>query len=106
MDSVDVRINQCISADAPGAKELATFQSALNSRIARRSASKLPADHDADGVALEQNATIKPREPATDSKDTGKAPLVTSQTQVDNIHVTNLPAATFEPPTGFRKIVT
>jgi hypothetical protein len=42
MDSVDVRINQCISADAPGAKELATFQSAEFKNCEEIGASRRP----------------------------------------------------------------
>jgi hypothetical protein len=101
---MDIVIDQCISKDAPGALELAAFQRALSSKLAGQKP-KASTDSGSRGIALELRSTIRPRTTSATRGGRANAPLVTTQTEVGNIRVSNLPAATFEPPAGFRKVV-
>jgi hypothetical protein len=98
---MDVTVDQCMSRDAPGARELANFQKEVASRLKGRSPAD-SADSSKEGMPLEQSSSIKPRMPATSSPDKVTNALVTTKTVVKNIQVRNLPSATFEPPAGFR----
>ena len=101
LDVMDVAVDQCMSQDAPGSRELANFQKELASRLKGRSPGD-PADSSKEGMPLEQSSSIKPRIPATSSRDNVTSALMTTKTVVKNIQVRNLPSATFEPPAGFR----
>jgi hypothetical protein len=101
LDVMDVTVDQCMSRDAPGARELANFQKEVASRLKGRSPAD-SADSSKEGMPLEQSSSIKPRMPATSSPDKVTNALVTTKTVVKNIQVRNLPSATFEPPAGFR----
>jgi hypothetical protein len=101
LDVMDVTVDQCMSHDAPGARELANFQKEVASRLKGRSLAD-SADSLKEGMPLEQSSSIKPRIPATSSPDKVTSALITTKTVVKNIQVRNLPSATFEPPAGFR----
>jgi hypothetical protein len=101
LEVMDVTVDQCMSRDAPGARELANFQKEVASRLKGRSPVD-SADSSKEGMPLEQSSSIKPRMPATSSPDKETNALVTTKTVVKNIQVRNLPSATFEPPAGFR----
>ena len=101
LDVMDVTVHQCMSRDAPGARELANFQKEVASILKGRSPAD-SADSSKEGMPLEQSSSIKPRIPATSSKDKVTSALMTTKTVVKNIQVRNLPSATFEPPAGFR----
>jgi len=101
LDVMDVTVDQCMSQDAPGAREFANFQKEVASRLKGRSAAD-SVDSSKEGVPLEQSSSIKPRIPATSSPDKVTLALMTTKTVVKNIQVRNLPSATFEPPAGFR----
>jgi hypothetical protein len=100
LDVMDVTVDQCMSQDAPGAREFANFQKEVASRLKGRSAAD-SVDSSKEGVPLEQSSSIKPRIPATSSPDKVTIALMTTKTVVKNIQVRNLPSATFEPPAGF-----
>ncbi len=101
LDVMDVAVDQCLSQDAPGAREFANFQKEVASRLKARSPAD-SADSSKEGMPLEQSSSIKPRIPATSSPDKVTIALMTTKTVVKNIQVRNLPSATFEPPAGFR----
>jgi hypothetical protein len=103
MGGLDVMIDQCISAKAPGASELAAFESALSSSLGRRGPQER--ENIAGGVPLEQRSTIKQARSAEASADRKSETLVASRTRIDHVRVTNLPADTFAPPANFRKIL-
>jgi hypothetical protein len=60
------------------------------------------ADSSNEGMPLEQSSIIKPRIPATSSRDKVTSASMTIKTVVKNIQVRDLPSATSEPPAGFR----
>jgi len=100
LDVMEVTLDQCISQDAPGARELSNFQKEAASRLKARS----PADSadSSKGMPLEESSIIKSRIPVTSSPDNAtSAFLIATKTVVKNIAVRNLPPATFEPPAGF-----
>ena len=101
LDVMDVTVDQCMSQDAPGAREFANFQKEVASRLKGRSPAD-SADSSKEGMPLEQSSSIKPRIPATSSPVKVTSALMTTKTVVKNIQVRNLPSATFEPPAGFR----
>lgn len=101
LDVMDVTVDQCMSQDAPGARELSNFQKEVASRLKGRSPAD-SADSSKEGMPLEQSSSIKPRISVTSSPDNvTSASLMTTKTVVKNIWVRNLPPATFEPPAGF-----
>jgi uncharacterized protein DUF4412 len=97
---IDVTVDQCMSQDAPGAREFANFQKEVFSRLKRRGPADF-ADSSKEGLPLEQSSSIKPRIPATSAPVKVTSVLMTTKTVVKNIQVRNLPSATFEPPAGF-----
>jgi Domain of unknown function (DUF4412) len=101
LDVMDVTVDQCMSRDAPGAREIANFQKEVASRLKGRSPAD-SADNSKEGMPLEQSSSIKPRIPGTSLPDKVTSALMTTKTVVKNIQVRNLPSATFEPPAGFR----
>jgi len=101
LDVMYVTVAQCMSQDAPGARELASFQKEVALRLKGRSPAD-SVDSSKEGMPLEQSSSIKPRGPATSSPDKVPSALMTTKTVVKNIQVRNLPSATFEPPAGFR----
>ncbi len=101
LDVMDVAVDECISQDAPGARELANFQRELASTL-KASSPGDSADSSKKGMPLEQSSSIKRRIPATSPRDNVTSPLMTTKTVVRNIQVRNLPSATFEPPVDFR----
>lgn len=101
LDVMDMTVYQCMSQDAPGARELANFQQEVALRLNGRSLAD-SADSSKKGMPLEQSSSIKPLIPATSSPDKVPSAIMTTKTVVKNLEVRNLPSATFEPPPGFR----
>jgi hypothetical protein len=60
LDVMDVTVHQCMSRDAPGARELANFQKEVASILKGRRAAD-SADSSKEGMPLEQSSSIKPR---------------------------------------------
>jgi hypothetical protein len=60
LDVMDVTVDQCMSRDAPGARELANFQKEVASILKGRRAAD-SADSSKEGMPLEQSSSIKPR---------------------------------------------
>jgi uncharacterized protein DUF4412 len=94
LDVMDVTVDQCMSQDAPGAREFANFQKEVLSRLKGRSPADA-ADSSKEGIPLEQSSSIKPRIPAASSPVKVTGALMTTKTVVKNIQVRNLPSATF-----------
>jgi len=88
-----------MSKDIPGTEEITAFENELILRLAGSSAPKVPS------VPLEQRSTIKLRtsQKPADGKLSESGPSMITDTQVKGVHITNLPPATFQPPSGFRK---
>jgi len=101
LDVMDVTVDQCMSQDAPGAREFANFQKEVFSRLKGRSPTDSP-ESAKEAMPLEQSSSIRPRIPATSAPVKVTSALMTTKTVVTNIQVRNLPSATFEPPAGFR----
>lgn len=100
---LDLKINQCISKDAPGVTEVAAFQKALLSKLMVQGP-KVSGDTGKAGVPLEERSTVRARLPEASSRENAtNAQVMMTQTRVKNIRVRSLPPATFEPPAGFRR---
>jgi hypothetical protein len=101
LDVVDITIDQCKSSVAPGARELVNFQKKVAARLEGRGPAD-SADSSKGGMPLEESVSIKPRIPATSSRDVATSAAITTTTVIKNIQVKSLPSATFEPPADFR----
>jgi len=81
LDVMDVTVDQCMSQDAPGARELANFQTEVASRLKGRSpVDSADSSKEGIGMPLEQSSSIKPRIPATSLPDKVTSALMTTKT--------------------------
>jgi hypothetical protein len=94
-----VAVNACVSRDAPGAREVGSFEDRLLAELqsGETGSSANP------GLVLARVAVVKVRLPGPSGKSRPRALLV-EKTEVNNISVKPLAASTFAPPTGFNKV--
>jgi|YelNatPaOPRAMG01_1025707.scaffolds.fasta_scaffold09226_8 hypothetical protein len=112
-ESGEYTINECVSANVPGAAEFLAFEANMVKKL-KGSAYDMSSEHPMPhGVPLAQDASTRltkiaipnlpPKEAEKLQQEIKNHPPIVSRVEVEKISVENLPASTFEVPAGFQK---
>jgi len=99
-------VEACYSIDAPGAQDYAAFVKSAMAKAGKASAAA--SDEIPDGIPLELNATITPKQPQSPAVSTQKqaipqAPVeIKWKTVLTSVASRSIAAAEFQPPAGFK----
>jgi hypothetical protein len=98
-----VTISACVSANAPGAKEVSEFERKMAAQLSSRESERLNG-HDSAILMLEKQSVLSFRVPERSPHQAYRTRSLLAMTRVNIIQVKTLPAATFKPPKGFSKL--
>jgi hypothetical protein len=98
-----VTISACVSTSAPGAKEVSEFERKMAVRLSGRESERL-SGNDSAMLMLEKQSVLSFRVPDLSRHQAYRTSSLLAKTQVNEIQVKTLSAATFKPPKGFSKL--
>ncbi len=100
-DQVRLAVSACVSRDAPGLEEMDRFDRKMISRL--RGLKPKNSTEQSTGIVLEKKSVINLRLPGTSQQGYRFASQIT-KTRVDSVKIKPLPAQTFTPPNGYKKV--
>ena len=98
-----VTIRLCVSADAPGAKEVLQFDRKMAARLSGGTSKRNAKDGTA-SLVLEKESVLRLRVPDPLHDQTYRMASLQVETRINKIQLKPLPPETFRPPTGYSKL--
>jgi hypothetical protein len=98
-----VTISACVSANAPGAKEMAEFDRKMVARLSGHKSDR-SGGNDTAGLMLEKQSVLTFRVPDPSRSNAYQTASLLAETRVNKILLKPLPPGTFEPPKGYSKL--
>jgi hypothetical protein len=98
-----VTISLCVSAGAPGAKEVSQFEHKMIARLSGSEAER-SVDNGRASLMLEKESVLSFRVPDPSRHQAYRTASLLVETRVNKIQLKPLPPETFKPPKGYRKL--
>jgi len=99
-----ITISACVSASAPGAKEVSEFERKMIERLRGHDSSERSSSPAAAALMLEKQSVVSFRMPDPSLHRAYRTASLLAETQVKQIQLKALPADTFKPPKGFNEL--
>ncbi len=101
---VHAMASACVSTNVPEAKEIAEFDRNMIARLGSHRSEKEAIRTDGAGLILEKRSALSLRLPDRSSHNSYQTTSLIVETRVNKIQSITLPAETFKPPTGYKKL--
>ncbi len=99
-----VSISLCVSAGAPGAKEVSQFERKMVAQLSGGKSEEQSADNERASLVLEKQSVLSFRVPDPSYRKVYRTASLLVETRVNNIQLKPLPPETFKPPKGYSKL--
>jgi hypothetical protein len=97
-------ISACVSTKVPGAKEIAEFDRNMIARLGGHKSEEKSIRIDGAGLILQKKSILSFRVADRPRGNAYQTTSLVAETRVDKIQSITLPAETFKPPTGYKKL--